>query len=107
MLTFEEILEGLHVWLQEDRRDESIKLAAEIYTKEYYEAKSKESKWISVFKGLPKEYGAYLILNKDGFVYEARYIKNEDMNDRFELEFFSHSDVTHWQPLPEAPTIKL
>lgn len=51
-------------------------------------------RWIPVSERLPKENGTYWICDKYGDVTDLSFIDGE----------FVWNDVTHWMPLPTAPT---
>ena len=59
----------------------------------------KQSEWISVEERLPKEDGKYIVHNKPGMVFQAKYYshpKTWGMVDK-------GVNITHWMPMPEPP----
>lgn len=59
-----------------------------------------KSRWISVEDGLPPKNEAYLAYWQHLGVTKYRYVKAGAKVSRF---FSEH--ITHWMPLPEAPTV--
>lgn len=59
----------------------------------------KQSEWISVEERLPKEDGKYIVHNRSGMVFQAKYYsspKTWGMVDK-------GVNITHWMPMPEPP----
>ena len=96
--TFEEILESYHVQLGDNRRDESIAIAAEEY--------ANQSKWISVKERLPNKNLEVLCYSESLGVISDRLTHILETGDAWfygDREEYC-TDVTYWQPLPNPPT---
>lgn len=51
--------------------------------------------WISMKEDQPKQYGRYLVYRKNGNI-EFKTWNNTGWA-------YSHTDITHWMPLPKPP----
>ena len=70
--------------------------------------------WISVKEQLPSKKNEYvnnsiLVLSTDGNnVYKSRYLyqnqSNECLSGWFTYDLYKLDNITHWMPLPEAPS---
>ena len=61
-----------------------------------------QNEWISIDDRLPEKDGKYIVHNKSGMVFQAKYYscpKTWGMRDK-------GSHITHWMPMPEPPKMK-
>lgn len=62
--------------------------------------------WVSVKDKLPP-IGEYVLAYDGEIIFESRFRGCEifeAVNDKVEKAFYEKEEITHWMPLPEAPT---
>lgn len=61
-------------------------------------------RWIPVGERLPEVEGSYLVCSKTDKVYRAHWYPEKKYHEGYTRKAkWSHPNVTHWMPLPDAP----
>lgn len=61
-------------------------------------------RWIPVTKRLPERDGSYLVASVTGKVYAAHWYTEKKCSGGYVRKAaWSHPNITHWMPLPQAP----
>lgn len=62
------------------------------------------SRWISVSEGLPAESGKFIVCSKNGSVYQTKFYAYPESKGGHWGQKDKGKNITHWMPLPKAPT---